>query len=165
MPPVKFTWYEGQEGGKRIVTDSKRGIKRDLLEKVLKKGEQLSDSGSMLVGDKGILFSPNDYGESHRLLPEKDFEGYKPPEPTLPRNGKGDDGMKAEWVEAIKNNKPSIAMSNFDYAAMLTETILLGNVAMRVGKKMEWDGAKLASPNCPEAEQFIKLEYRKGYSL
>jgi predicted dehydrogenase len=165
MPPVKLNWYEGQEAGKRVVTDDKKGIKKDLLEKVLRKGEKLSDSGSMLVGDKGILFSPNDYGEQYRLLPEKEFEGYKPPEPTLPRNGKGDDGMKAEWVEAIKNNKPSIAMSNFDYAAMLTETILLGNVAMRVGKKMEWDGTNLKSPNCPEAEQYIKLEYRKGYSL
>jgi predicted dehydrogenase len=170
MPPVKLFWYEGQSGGKRIVTDKDKGIKRELLKQVLKDGEQLSDSGSMLVGDKvgdkdKILFSPNDYGESYRLLPEKDFEGYKPPEPSLPRNGKGDDGMKAEWVEAIKNNKPSIAMSNFDYAAMLTETILLGNVAMRVGKKMEWDGASLKSPNCPEAEQYIKLEYRKGYSL
>jgi predicted dehydrogenase len=166
MPPVKLTWYEGQSGGKRIVTDDKKGIKKELLEKVLKKGDQLSDSGSMLVGDNGrILFSPNDYGESYRLLPEKDFEGYKPPEPTLPRNGKGDDGMKAEWVEAIRNNKPSIAMSNFDYAAMLTETILLGNVAMRVDKKMQWDGASLKSPNCPEAEQYIKLEYRKGWSL
>jgi hypothetical protein len=115
------------------------------------------------VGAKGILFSPNDYGESYKLLPGKEFEDYKGPEPSLPRNGKGDDGMKAEWVAAIKGGPP--AMSNFDYAALLTETILLGNVAMRVGKKIEWDGPSMRATNCPEAEQYIKPEYRKGWSL
>ena len=89
-------------------------------------------------------------------------------------NGKGDDGMKAEWVQAIKSGKPETAMSNFDYAAMLTETILLGNVAMRAGKdhqidkhrhgrKLEWDGENMKVTNAPEAMAFIKPEYRKGW--
>ncbi len=56
-------------------------------------------------------------------------------------------------------------MSNFDYAALLTETILLGNLAMRVGKKVEWDGDNMKSTNCPEAEQYVRREYRKGWSL
>jgi hypothetical protein len=56
-------------------------------------------------------------------------------------------------------------MSNFNYAAMLTETILLGNVAMRVGKKLEWDGPNMKVTNCPEAEQYIKPEFRKGWDL
>lgn len=55
-------------------------------------------------------------------------------------------------------------MSNFDYAGMLTETILLGNVAIRVGKKIEWDGPGLKATNCPEADQYIRTEYRKGWS-
>jgi len=156
LPPVKFHWYEGSRKEGRVLPSN------ELLNKVLKKGERLSDSGSMLVGDKGILFSPNDYGASFKLLPEKDFEGYKAPQQVLPRNGKGDDGQKAEWVAAIKGGPP--ALSNFDYAGMLTETILLGNVAMRVGKKLEWDGPALKVTNCPEAEQFIRTEYRKGWA-
>jgi hypothetical protein len=73
--------------------------------------------------------------------------------------------MKAEWVKAIAEGKPSVALSNFDYAAMLTETILLGNVAMRVGKKLEWDGPNCKVTNVPEAEKYIKREYRKGWTL
>ena len=87
------------------------------------------------------------------------------PETTLPRNGKGDDGMKAEWVEAIKDGKPAIALSNFDYAGMLTETMLLGNVAIRAGKKLEWDGPNMKVTNDREAEQYIKPKYRKGWKL
>lgn len=156
MPPVKFNWYEGSRSNQRVLPPA------DLLRKVLKPYETLSDSGSILVGEKGILFSPNDYGEQYKLLPEKDFEGIRMPEKTLPRNGKGDDGMKAEWVAAIRGGPP--ALSNFDYAGMLTEAILLGNVAMRTGKKLEWDGAAMKCTNCPEAEQYIKTEYRKGWT-
>lgn len=86
-------------------------------------------------------------------------------DPKLPRNGKGDQGMKDEWVRAIKEGKPEIAMSNFDYAGMLTEAILLGNVAMRSGKKLEWDGPSMRFTNQPEANQFLHKEYRKGWTL
>ncbi len=155
MPAVKLVWYEGIRNGKRVLPDAK-----------LIGGKQFSDSGSLLVGDKGVLFSPNDYGESYQLLPEKDFEGYKAPEPTLPRNGKGDPGMKEEWARAIKEGKPQLAMSNFDYAAMLTETILLGNVAMRAGgSTLDWDGPALKFTNNTVANRFIRTECRKGWSL
>jgi predicted dehydrogenase len=152
MPPVKFIWYEGNQNGKRVLPP---------LE--LTKGQTMSDSGSLLVGAKGILFSPNDYGERYTLLPEKDFQGYEGPPKTLPRNGKGDSGQKAEWVAAIRGGAP--ALSNFDYAAMLTETILLGNVAMRVGKKLEWDGPNMRVTNSSEAERYIKPEFRQGWTL
>jgi hypothetical protein len=152
--PIKFFWYEGQKNGQKNLPPAE-----------LLKGENPPGSGSLLVGDKGILYSPDDYGASFRLLPAKEFEGYEPPAPTLPRNGKGDPGMKAEWIEAIKANKPEIAMSNFDYAGVLTEAILLGNVAMRVGKKLEWDGPALKATSCPEAAQYVKREYRKGWEL
>jgi hypothetical protein len=75
--------------------------------------------------------------------------------------------MKEEWVAAIKNGKPEIAMSNFDYAAMLTETILLGNVAIRSGKdvKLDWDGPNMKVTNRPEAERFVRTEYRQGWQV
>ncbi|MSR65880.1 MAG: Gfo/Idh/MocA family oxidoreductase [Pedosphaera sp.] len=155
MPPVKMVWYEGK------TPDGKKNLPpAELLH-----GEVPPGSGSLLVGDKGVLYSPNDYGAVYKLLPKEKFEGYVKPEPTLARNGKGDGGMKEEWTRAIKENKPAIAFSNFDHAAMFTETILLGNVAMRVGKKLEWDGPNLKVTNCPEAAQYIKRPYRKGWEL
>ena len=65
------------------------------------------------------------------------------PTPFLPRNGRGDNGMKEELVKAIRENDPKIAMSNFDYAGNMTEAILLGNVAMLAGGKFKWDAKKL----------------------
>jgi hypothetical protein len=93
------------------------------------------------------------------LLPQEEFAGHKPPTPTLPRSP----GHHKEWILACKGGKP--AMANFDYAALLTEAILLGNLAMRVGKKVEWDGENMKSTNCPEAEQFVRRQYRGGWSL
>lgn len=163
LPPLKFYWYEGRQGGRHNKEGKQVLPPAELLSKVLKPGQKLSDSGSLLVGDKGILFSPNDYGAQYVLLPEEQYIGYKGPAETLPRNGKGDDGMKAEWVAAIKGGPA--AMSNFDYAGLLTESILLGNVAVRAGKKIEWDGPNMKVTNCPEAAQYIKREYRKGWEL
>ncbi len=153
MPPVKFVWYEGHRDGQKN------------LPKGLIPDQNPPGSGSLLVGAKGVLYSPNDYGASYQLLPAKNFEGFKKPEPTLPRNGGGDDGMKAEWVRAIMENKPSVAYSNFDYAGLLTETILLGNVAMRAGKKLEWDGEHMKFTNAPDAEKLLHFEYRNGWTL
>jgi predicted dehydrogenase len=141
MPPVKFWWYDG---GK---TPS-----RDLVG-----GRELSDSGCLLFGGKGVLFSPNDYGARFDLLPADKFEGYQKPPKTIPRSP----GHYEEWIRAAKGGEP--AMSSFDYAALLTETILLGNIALRVGKKVEWDGPKMRSTNCPEANNYVRREYRKGW--
>jgi hypothetical protein len=164
MPPCTLIWYEGREGG-RHGKGKKVLPPDDLLKQVLKPGERLADSGSLIVGDKGILFSPNDYGAKFRLLPEEKFSGYQPPPPTLPRNGRGDYGMKAEWVEAIKAGKPSIALSNFDYAAAFTENMLVGNIALRLGKELDWDGPNMKATNCSEADQFVKLETRTGWTV
>jgi hypothetical protein len=154
MPACKLVWHEGHRDGKK-----------NLPPKELLHGENPPGSGSLLVGSKGVLYSPDDYGARYLLLPKKEFEGYKKPEKTLPRNGKGDDGMKAEWVRAIMENKPEVAYSNFDFAGLLTETILLGNVAMRAGKKLEWDGENMKFTNAPDAEKFLHFDYRKGWKL
>jgi predicted dehydrogenase len=159
LPPVKLVWYEGQRNGKKNLPPLE-------LFKGAVTEDKLPGSGSLLVGAKGTLYSPDDYGARYFLLPEKDFEGYKKPEPTLPRNGRGDNGMKEEWVRAIKAKNPSLAYSNFDIAALLTETILLGNVGMRArGAKLEWDGPNLRFTNAPEANQLLSKEYRKGFGV
>jgi predicted dehydrogenase len=153
MPPLKFTWYEGRKNGELVRPPT------ELLQ-----GQKASASASLLVGEKGTLYSPDDYGARYVLLPQKEFEGYQGPPETLPRNGKGDDGMKAEWVAAIRGGPP--AMSNFNYAALLTETILLGNVAIKAnGKKLLWDGPSLRITNDAAANQHLKREYRRGWEL
>src|SRR5262249_53352449 len=160
MAPVKFTWYEGIDGNRY----------KYLPPEQLFHGRKPVGSGSLLVGEKGILYSPNDYGADYVFLGEhaKDIEAEaKKVSERLPRNGKGDDGQKAEWIEAIRNGKPETALANFDYAAMLTEMILLGNVAMRAGenKKLEWDGPNMRVTNWSEAERYTKGEYRKGWEI
>jgi hypothetical protein len=71
-------------------------------------------------------------------------------------------GHHAEWIRACKGG--AAAMSNFtDYAGPLTETVLLGNVAMRVGERITWDAAKLQAVGTPAAAQYIRRQYRKGW--
>ncbi|MFO0264068.1 MAG: gfo/Idh/MocA family oxidoreductase, partial [Planctomycetota bacterium] len=68
-----------------------------------------------------------------------------------------------EWLQACRTGSPTTC--NFDYASKLTETVLLGIVAFRSGKKFEWDAAKLEAKNCPEAQAFVSKEYRKGFEV
>lgn len=151
MPPVKFVWYDG---GKMPPPE-------------LSQGAKFPNSGSLLVGKNGTLFSPNDYGAKFVLLPEEKFKGMKeeiakPPQ-RLP-HGLGDDrGHHQEWIKACKGEGKT--MSNFDYAALLTETILLGNVAMRAGEKLEWDGEKMRATNTRSADKYVKNEYLNGYAV
>jgi predicted dehydrogenase len=160
MLPVTLTWYEGKKDGALVLPPN------DLLAKVLRPGEELSESGCIMVGDKGILFSPNDYGGEFRLLPEAEYHGVNVTTPEhLTINNKGDQGQKNEWVEAIKAGKPQIALSNFDYAGLLTEAFLLGNVAILVGKRLEWDGPAMKITNNAEAHSQIETEYRRGWEV
>jgi hypothetical protein len=97
--------------------------------------------------------------EKHLLLPEKDFAGFKRPEPTIPRSI----GHHAEWIQAAKTGQPTTCP--FEYSGWLTESNHLGNVAYRAGKKLEWDPVALRATNAPEADRFIRREYRKGWTL
>ena len=155
-------------GTKASATGSASLPPDELLTKLLKKGETLSDSGSILVGEKGILFSPNDYGARFRLTPEKDFADIQTTKPEKAAAGVDkdeDQHMKKEWVEAIKAGKPELASSNFNYAGRLTEAMLLGNIAVRfAGTKLEWDAAKLQFGNSAAATKLVSKEYRKGWN-
>jgi predicted dehydrogenase len=164
-PACALHWYEGERDGQRMWPPA------ELLARVLAKGETLADSGSILVGDKGILFSPNDYGAKFRLLPEKDFEGVQTAKPEkgpqgLDRERDVDAFMKKEWAEAIRAGKPAMASSKFDFAARLTETMLLGNIAVRfAGQRLEWDAAAQRFANSEAASRLVRAPYRKGWDL
>jgi predicted dehydrogenase len=163
QPACALHWYEGERDGKRMRPPA------ELLAKLLRQDESLSDSGSILVGAKGILFSPNDYGAKFRLTPDKDFADVKMDRPEKGPEGVDSDNdafMKKEWAGAIKAGKPTLASSNFDYAARLTEAMLLGNIAVRfAGQRLEWDAAKLQFTNSDAASKLVRAEYRKGWDL
>jgi predicted dehydrogenase len=160
MPAAAVTWYEGSRDGKLLTPPD------DLLKKVLGPQGKLSASGCILVGSKGLLHSPHENGEVWKLIGEGLEDEAKKVNETLPRNGRGDAGMKEEWVKAIKENKPEIAYSNFGFAGMLTETILLGNIASRfTGERLEWDPASLKFTNHPKASEFVRVEYRKDFHV
>lgn len=148
-PAVKMTWYDG--GLRPPVPE---GIDAD------DPRQRLGDTteGLLLVGDKGFLTCPP-YGGAPRLLPLALHKAYKRPEPTLPRVK----GHHADWLSACKGGPA--ASSNFEYGARLTELALLGNVALRVGKKIKWDAANMKATNAPEADVFIKESCRKGWEV
>ncbi len=151
LPPVKWTWYDGADKKPPWV------IKK--LQSLIH-GEKLSGSGSILIGDKGTMYSPHDYGAHWMLLPKKTFEGWQAPDRTLPKSP----GHAREWLRACKDpSKP--AMSNFSYAGPLTETLLLGNIAMYTGKKILWDGPNCKVTNCPEGDALVRRTYRKGWEV
>jgi hypothetical protein len=132
-------------------------------------GHKPSESGCLLIGAKGTLACIGrgaDYGGEYLLLPEDRFRGYSPPKPTLPRVRsmvRDQSAHHGEWIRACKGGPP--AMSNFDYAGPLTEMALLGNVAMRVGQRITWDAEHLRATDCPAADQYIRRQYRKGWTL
>lgn len=151
-PAVDYTWYDGGSKKPQWMIEKLAG---------LVPSEALSGSGFLLIGDKGQMYSACDYGSWQKLLPEKQFKDYTPPSPTLPRVG---GAHRREWVEACLGKGKT--MSNFDVAGPLTEMVVLGCVAMKFpGRRLEWDAANMRFPNMPEADQYLKRQYREGWSL
>lgn len=155
--PLKFTWYDG---GQMPEADS---LPDKFKDRDRESGARtMYKSGCMIVGEKGKLFSPDDYAARYVL------DGVDEPENV---EFERSPGHFQEWVNAIKGGKP--ARSNFpDYAGGLTETILLGNLAVAAapeagtpGKKVEWNAKEMKPTNAPELEHIVKREYRPGYSL
>ena len=144
MPAVKLHWYDSG--------------KRPELWETLPEGAKKATAGGgqLFVGSGGMILS--NYGQRW-LLPEEKFAGFKPPEQTIPPSI----GHHKEWIEGIKTG--SKTMCNFDYAGALTEAVLLGTVAYRSGKRVEWDATNLKVTNNPDAQQFVHTEYRKGWTL
>jgi hypothetical protein len=171
LPETEFFWYDGNPGDKEVKPlRPDPEITKDVKELL----DRVPDSGAMLIGTKGILFSDNDYGSRFfvKLNDEKELingtvhEAVRALPIVIPRNthqGESDKRQHLEWIEACKGGPTPY--SNFDIAAYLTEIILLGCVAMRVGKKLEWDGPRMMAKNAPEAAQFVKRTYRPGWGL
>ena len=164
LPPLKFWWYDGSPKGKEAPFRPDMAIVQDIVNL---RGGKLTGSGCLIIGDKGSLFSPDDYGSSFvlKLKDEKEFtNGAKHPAAiSIPESIPRSKGHNQEWFDMMKGGPP--AYSNFSIAGYLTEIILLGCIALKVGKgvKMEWDGPNMRSPNCPQAAKFVKRDSRIGW--
>ena len=145
MPACKLHWYDS---GKQPE------LWGSLENKEAKNAT--AGGGQLFVGEKGMLLS--NYG-GRWLLPESKFAGFQAPKETIPKSL----GQHQEWIHAIKTGGTTLC--NFDYAGALTEAVLLGTVAYRSGKRVEWDAANLKVTNNPDAQQFVHTEYRKGWTL
>jgi len=146
--PTRVFWYHGAEGMRRRSErlQPKLGTDTDLGRWGI---------GVAFVGEKGLLVA--DYGK-YLLSPSASFADHQPPKRSIPKSL----GHHAEWLHACKTGEPTTC--NFDYSGALIEHNLLGNVAHRAGKKLEWDAAKMTAKGAPEVSRFLTKTYRKEWT-
>ncbi|MCW5964722.1 MAG: Gfo/Idh/MocA family oxidoreductase [Bryobacterales bacterium] len=143
-PPVRMHWYDG-------------GVKPPIPAD-MPSGKTLPGSGTMYVGDKGTLVA-GFAGGSHQLLPESRGKDFTPPAKTVPRSG----GHYQEWIAASKGGPA--ATCEFSFGSLLTEVAILGTIAQRTQKSLDWDAQRMCFPNDPEASALLNPAYRKGWKL
>jgi hypothetical protein len=153
LPPCTLLWHDsGQKPPKPAEMEA----------------AELYSNGVLLIGDKGKA-TCGAYGTKPRLLPESKMADYKRPPKTIPRvPEKGARGQlwsahHQDWIRACKGGPA--ACSNFDISGPFVEWVLLGNVALRLGKKLQWDSERLRVTNAPEAEELIRGAYRPGWEV
>jgi predicted dehydrogenase len=144
-PPVRLTWYDG-------------GL-RPPRPKELEPDRSMPGTGSLVIGDKGVILAEE--SGSGRLIPETAMKAYKRPPKTIKRVP----GIYGDFIDACLGGDPP--SSNFEVSGPLTEIVLLGNVAIRMGRnvRLEWDGPNLTVTNKPEANKFVRRQYREGWTL
>jgi len=139
LAPVDVYWYEGEAKPKKEIA------------------AELPMNGSLFLGDKGRIAIA--HGGAPKLLPTDQFADFKGPDPYLPKSP----GHHRQWIEACKTG--SRTGSPFTYAGPFTETVLLGNVAYRVGQTIEFDPATMKITNVPEANHYLAKSYRAGWEV
>lgn len=144
FPPVKLFWYDG---GLRPPRPSE-----------LEDGRSWPSEGNLYVGEKGKILGNTNGG---RIIPESKMARYKPPPVTLPRPAFKQNLTEAEWIAACRGGEP--ASCNFDVADLITEIVLLGNIAVRAGKKLYWDAENMKITNDTRANRYIRRPYRQGW--
>lgn len=141
-PPVTLTWYHGgPQPPAPLLEDEQR---------------QYFRSGVLFVSERGSLLA--DYGR-RQLLPEERFKDFRPPLPSIPDSI----GHHKEWVEAIRQGGATTC--SFGYSGVLTEAVLLGNVAYRTGRRLTWNAAQGQAADNPAAAEFLQHQYRPGWRL
>ena len=145
-PAVTLTWYDGG--------------KLPPKPKDLPADAKLGDNGIYFVGDKGTMVCGG-WSRPPTLFPEARRNDFQPPAPTIARSI----GHRPEWIKACKEHKPEDAKAGFDYSGPFTEALLVGNLSLRLQKRIEWDAARMKAPNAPEADALIHKHYREGFGI
>jgi predicted dehydrogenase len=148
MAPVTVYWHDG----------GWQPVRPDIVPEDQKIGD--GNNGSLFIGTDGIMTS-GEYGGQSRLLPDENMKDYKRPDKYIPRIPQG--SPYVNWIQACKGGQP--AASNFDYAAPLTEVANMGNVAIRAGKKIEFDVPSMKVTNDKSLNKMLTKKYRKGWEL
>lgn len=146
LAPVKVVWYDGGRKPERPAE--------------LEPGRRMDSQygGTLYVGDEGKILTGG-LGESPRIIPEARMKELKLPPKSLARSP----GHYQEWILAAKGGAP--AGADFAYGGALTEAVLLGNVALRAGGKLDWDAAGMEVRRSPEATALLTKPYRAGFEL
>jgi predicted dehydrogenase len=145
-PPVVLKWYDG---GKKPPRPEAFGD-----------GDQVPGNGSVFVGDDGAMIVEGN--SNFRIVPERQRRDFKPPEPYLQRAPGGN--HQRDWLDAIRTGRqPGSDVVN--YSGPMTEVVLLGNVAIRSGERIEWEPQQMKIPNVPSAERYLRRAYREGWEL
>ncbi len=145
MPPVDLYWYDG-------------GLRPDIPAELEADGQKMPKEGLLFIGDEGKILAGFS-GDNPRLIGEKKMKQFKKPPLTLPRPASELD----QWLTACKGGKPSNA--RVEVTGKLSETVAIGNVALRTDQKLLWDSAKMEFGNAPKANKYLKREYRPGWEL
>ena len=143
QPAFKFHWYDG---GK-------------LPPKALFPGAKYDGNGVLVIGSQDTMLTNYEGGATFKS--GRTYADFKSVPSVFPKYDNWDKCHYEEWIRACKGGPK--AYSNFDVAGPVTETVLLGNVAIRTGRRIEWDSKKLRVTNLPEANRLIRTEYRPGW--
>jgi hypothetical protein len=157
FPPITFTWHNGPAPANRDLLESLIGDGLDWGDKKEKK--HLDHAGAVIVGTKGRIHATA-HNATFRLLPEADFKDVTR---DRPKTVDASRGHEMDWFIACRGGKP--AWATFEYAAPLTEFLMLGNVATQVEGRLEFDPGACKVVNNAEADSLLRSEYREGWLL
>lgn len=148
QPPVSVKWHEGPSRPEAPADYDLGGLP--------------GEGGFIMVGENGGIFHSGMRPDSPQLYPKAKWEEYRAnPDKRVPKTLPRTNGIHRDWVDAIKNGKKSC--SDFSYSAPLTETILLGTLAIRTGQGLKWNAEQLEILDNAEAAKLINVEARPGW--
>ncbi len=152
MPELDLFWYDG-------------GMKPRLPEVVEKHNVEMGREGILFVGDQGAIMA-GFHGQDPQLFAQDKREPLWKDGPPAPTAGKGrrEPGQRHNpWLDAVQGGEPS--PGSFLNAGSITDAVNLGTVALRAGKKVVFDSENMRITNAPEANQYLKRDYRQGWEL
>lgn len=144
MPPVHITWYEGGLFPPRPAQ--------------LEAGRSIGGNGIIYKGTKGAILGGG-WSKSPRIIPESKMRAYKKPPKTIARVK----GHHRDWLDGCRGK--TTPSNNFNYSGPLTEFTLMGNVALRAARKLDFDWKNLKITNDADANKYLKPTYEKGFRI